>query len=148
VHSDLVEPDPAAPDGPGDHSRQILVIDDDDLVRLALKATLELLGHRVATASTGEEGLKSLAFGLRPDLVILDMNMPGLGGAATLPLLRSLCPDLPILLATGKADLAALELVRLHAGVALLPKPFSAEDLQDNLQVMCAGPEPKPKVLP
>ena len=81
----------------------------------------------------------STVYRLEADLVILDLNMPGLGGAGTLPLFRALRPDLPVLLATGRLDQAASDLARAHARVHLLAKPFSREDLQQNLERLGFG---------
>ncbi|NTV75612.1 MAG: response regulator, partial [Holophaga sp.] len=61
---------------------------------------------------------------------ILDLNMPGLGGTGTLPRLRALLPDVPVILATGRADQTALDLAAAHPAVLLVPKPFSAGDLE------------------
>jgi len=109
-------------------------VDDDDLVLAATEMLLEVLGHRVTTVTSGEAALAQLQEGARPDVVILDMNMPGLGGGGTLPRLRALCPDLPILLATGRADQSALDLIQDHQGVTLLPKPFSLDEIEVYLQ--------------
>jgi CheY-like chemotaxis protein len=114
----------------------ILLVDDDELIRGALEAVLAVLGHGCTTASSGEEALARLAAGLQPDLVILDMNMPGLGGAGCLPELRLLRPLLPVVLATGRADQAALDLAAAHAAVTLLAKPFSADELQKTFNQM------------
>jgi CheY-like chemotaxis protein len=111
----------------------ILLVDDDELIQSSIQAILEVLGHRVSLAPRGEEALAMLQAGLRPDLVILDMNMPGLGGAGTLPRLRALDPTLPVLLATGRADQAAVNLVEAHAHVTLLAKPFAMKDLRAHL---------------
>ena len=112
----------------------VLLVDDDDLVLAATEMLLEVLGHRVTTVTSGEAALAQLQEGARPDVVILDMNMPGLGGGGTLPRLRALCPDLPILLATGRADQSALDLIQDHQGVTLLPKPFSLDEIEVYLQ--------------
>ena len=112
---------------------EILLVDDDELVQASGKALLETLGHRSTLAASGEVALDLLAAGFRPDAVILDVNMPGLGGAATLPRLRTLLPGLPILLSTGRVDQQALELVGAHAPVTLLPKPFTLKDLDEAL---------------
>jgi len=117
----------------------VLLVDDDDLLRTSVGMLLELLGHRVSAAASGEEGLAQITAGLQPDLVILDMNMPGLGGKGTLPRLRSLCPEVPVLLATGRADEKALSLIAAHPHVALLSKPFSIEELQAGLQLAIAA---------
>ena len=112
----------------------ILLVDDDELIQSSMLALLEVLGHRVFIASRGEEALTKLHAGLRPDLVLLDMNMPGLGGAGTLPRLRALYPTLPVLLATGRPDQAAVNLVEAHAHVTLLAKPFSMKQLRAELE--------------
>ena len=120
---------------PPRNSLRVLLVDDDDLVQLSMVATLNFLGHTaVTTVPSGEEALAVLEAGLQPDLVILDMNMPGLGGAATLPRLRQLRPTVPVILATGRADQAALDLVATHHGVTLLAKPFSLIELQKHLE--------------
>ena len=89
----------------------MLLVDDDELIQSTMQAMLEVLGHSVVAASSGEEALAKLEAGFQPDAVILDMNMPGLGGAGTLPRLRALRPTVPVLLATGRADQAALNLI-------------------------------------
>ena len=113
---------------------RVLLVDDDDLVRSSMEAVLEELGHDPILAGSGEEGLRRLQDDLQVDLVIMDMNMPGLGGSGTLPLLRALRPVLPVLLATGRVDQTALDLVASHAPVAILAKPFSLRELQQHIQ--------------
>jgi PAS domain S-box-containing protein len=122
-----------APGSPPCQAIHVLLVDDDDLVLSSTEALLHILGHGVTTASSGEQALADLEGGLRPDLVILDLNMPGLGGAGTLPRLRAALPHTPVLLATGRVDQTALDLVRAHPQVALLPKPFSMGDLASSL---------------
>jgi PAS domain S-box-containing protein len=111
----------------------VLLVDDDDLFRDSAQVLLETLGYRVSVAARGEEGLAQLEAGLDPDVVILDVNMPGLGGGDTLVRLRALRPDLPVLLATGRVDQTAVELTRTHPRVVLMAKPFGLHDLQRQL---------------
>jgi len=108
---------------------RVLLVDDDELIRSSTRLLLEALGHAVTTADSGEEALRLLAAGTRPELVLLDMNMPGWGGGGTLPRLRALLPGLPVLLTTGRADQTALDLVAAHPPMACLPKPFTVEEL-------------------
>ena len=108
---------------------QVLLVDDDELIRSSTRILLEALGHGVTAVDSGEEALRVLAGGSRPNLVLLDMNMPGWGGAGTLPRLRALLPELPVLLTTGRADQTALDLVAANPPMACLPKPFTVEDL-------------------
>jgi len=72
------------------------VVDDDELIQSSALAILEVLGHRALGVTSGEEALARLEAGLRPDVVLLDLNMPGLGGAGTLPRLRALAAEVYI----------------------------------------------------
>ena len=133
------EPAPPAGQGTVREGRvglKVLLVDDDEFVREAILAILEALGHQAAVASGGEGALVQLEAGLEPDVVILDMNMPGLDGAATLPRIRSLNPDVPVLLATGRVDERALGLIDAFPGVTLLSKPFDIRELQERLALI------------
>ncbi|GLH72689.1 hypothetical protein GETHLI_11910 [Geothrix limicola] len=112
---------------------KVLMVDDDELIQTSMQGLLELLGHQPTLAPSGEEALAMVEAGLKPDVVILDMNMPGLGGAGTLPRLRALLPTVPVLLATGRADQTAQDLVEAHPFVTLLSKPFGMKELQAQL---------------
>ncbi len=118
---------------------RVLLVDDDDLVRSSLQEMLSVIGHEVVIASSGEQALDIVQGGVRPDAVILDMNMPGLGGLGTLPPLRLLMPHVPVLLATGRADQSALDLIEAYPGVTLLQKPFGMNDLRKLLERIAAG---------
>jgi len=126
------------PSGPG--KARVLVADDDELVRRSILEVLLALGHQATAVASGEDLLAELAAGRRPDVIMLDLNMPGLGGAGTLPLLRARYPALPILIMTGDADQAALDLVKADPELALMTKPFSLADLQRALGAHGAGP--------
>jgi len=123
----------AAGEAPTD-ALNVLVVDDDDLMRSTLETLLRRLGHTFVSVPGGEEGLACLEAGLRPDAVILDMNMPGLGGKEVLPRLRLLEPEVPVLLATGRVDQTASDLAAAFAGVSLLSKPFGLEELSGLLE--------------
>lgn len=121
-------------------SLKVLLVDDDELIQSSVQMILDVLGHTaVRTAPSGEEALAILEAGFEPDLIILDMNMPGLGGAGTLPPLRDLRPEVPILLATGRVDQTALNLASAHSGVTLLSKPFGLRELQKQLESIGLG---------
>lgn len=107
---------------PGKVDLNILLVDDDELIQIAMRGMLEALGHSVTFSRDGEQALGMLE--PPPDVVILDMNMPGLGGAGTLLRLRTLHPSLPVILATGRVDQSVLDLVAAYSHVTLLPKPF------------------------
>ncbi len=111
----------------------VLVVDDNDLIQTSTRMLLEALKHSVTVTHSGEEALQVLDAGLPADLVILDMNMPGLGGPGTLPRLRALRATLPVLLSTGRADQTALNLVESDPYTTLLPKPYSLKDLKNKI---------------
>ncbi len=115
---------------------QILVIDDDELLLESLKQLLEALGHVPTMVGRGEEGLGKLEEGFAPDAVILDWNMPGLGGAGTLPRIRGLRPLLPVILATGRADEDARAMCARFPGITLVHKPFTLEELERLLEAI------------
>jgi PAS domain S-box-containing protein len=120
----------------GNRALQVLVIDDDELILSTMEAMLDLLGHAGTLVQSGEEALARLESGLRPDAVILDMNMPGLDGTQTLQRLRVLCPAVPVFLATGRADQVALDLVAGDRNMGLLSKPFTPGDLKKGFEGM------------
>ncbi|HEY6563326.1 MAG TPA: response regulator, partial [Pirellulaceae bacterium] len=79
----------------------VLVVDDDEGIRIALQRLLSLEGYAVATAPDGEGALKSAANRF-PDLVVLDVMMPGLDGFEVCRRLRAADPQLCIILLTAR----------------------------------------------
>ena len=131
---ELLEASPeAGPSCSVARGKRVLVVDDDDLIQESTAALLESLGHMPFIAGDGREALRMLEEGLAVDVVLLDLNMPGMGGAQALPLIRALRPELPVLLATGRADAQALELVRAIPLVSLLAKPYGMKVLGEAL---------------
>ena len=106
--------------------RRILVIEDDADVRRVICESLELAGHVVASAADGEAGLAQLACDA-PDLVIVDYAMPGMNGADVIQQARKGLPALPIILATGYADM--VEVGRVLGTQSILTKPFDIASL-------------------
>lgn len=126
-------------ESPGNNLRRslkVLLVDDDDLIQSSMEVVLQTLGHSVVTSLSGEEALEKLENGYLPNIVILDMNMPGLGGGGTLPRLRAMLPTVPVLLSSGRTDQLAVDLSKAHPFVALLPKPFSIEEIQKHLEAV------------
>jgi len=108
---------------------RILLVDDDELIRDSVGPMLEMLGHQVRTAPGGEEALQFLAAAPVLDLVILDMNMPGMNGAQTLERILALRPDQVVLMATGYSDQDLGDLLAGRPKVACIRKPFSLEEI-------------------
>ncbi len=124
----------AAPTGPASaEGLRILLVDDDELIRESVASVLEILGHTVMVASGGQAALDLLAAGHPADLVILDMNMPGMNGAEALPRILALRPGLPVLMATGYSDEDIAPLIAGHPNVSSIQKPFSMKELKRKL---------------
>lgn len=121
VHQTEPQPEATAETGPA----TILVVDDDALIAMSTTAMLEDLGHAAVEASSGEKALKILSSGMQVDLVLTDYAMPGMTGADLALLIRKSHPRLPVLLATGYADLPD----GLSIDVPRLTKPFTQRQL-------------------
>jgi len=118
----VIVDEPAGPEVP---RLCILVVDDDSLVLTSTCLLLEDLGHRVITATSGDQGLELFEKNPAIDLVITDMAMPHMSGAQLADAIRTLKPGMPIILATGYAD-------RLEGFASRLPrlsKPFTQLNL-------------------
>lgn len=115
---------------------RVLLVDDDEILQFALRLQLTHLGHVTTVTSRGEEALASLEQGLDVDVVVLDLNMPGLGGARTLPALRSVRPDLPVLVISGRVDETTETLVQAHRPAVAMAKPFTLAELKESLAAL------------
>lgn len=110
---------------------RVLVIDDDEDVRTLVKAMLVRAGHRVEEATNGAEGLR--VFGqVKPDVVLTDINMPGLDGHDVISALKTAGAGVPVIAISGGGALAKDELLLKAAqlGAAeVIMKPFEFEQL-------------------
>mgnify|MGYP001427436178 CR=1 FL=1 len=116
-------------------SGRILVVDDEEPVRVAVAAILREVGYEVVTASCGRDGLeRALAEGSALDAILLDVAMPDMDGSEVLRQLRASGVSTPVVLTSGySARFDAADLVR--TGVAtFLPKPFGSAELLSVLQ--------------
>ena len=115
------------PRGKGEH---VLVVDDEESVRLIMRSSLEAFGFRVTTDSDGAEAVALLRNpATQFDLAVVDMQMPGMGGGKTIVALRHLRPDLPIVGASGMATSENREHAAANGVRHFLDKPFSVETL-------------------
>jgi len=121
-------PEPRA----GVRKRRILPVDDEDFVREAGRAMLQLLGYDVETAASGEEALAIVRLpGTAFDLAVIDLNMPDMDGAACFRALRKTRPALRTMLTSGGGMNATVEALLDECLLGLIEKPFTLQSLRE-----------------
>ncbi len=119
---------------------RILVVDDEESMRITLAANLELEGHEVVEAATGEEALQRVRE--RPvDVVLADIRMPGLHGVELNRHLRREQPGLPVVLMTAFAQESLVEDALAEGVFTVLHKPFDVAHLLRTLRQAARTPE-------
>jgi CheY-like chemotaxis protein len=101
------------------------VVDDDPLIASSTVALVEDLGHEVVEANSGREALELLDGGFRPDVMVTDFAMPEMTGVELADEVRRRYPALPILLASGFADMGEIKSVDLPR----LAKPYTQHQI-------------------
>ncbi len=130
--------------GAPDESLKILVVDDEPAMVGALGALLGQAGHRIVAAYDGEEALRRFHED-EPDLVLLDLAMPGLDGATVCQRIRE-TSDVPIVVVSGERDRAAtVELLDLGAD-DYIRKPFRADELLARVRAVARRTSQTPRV--
>jgi two-component system nitrogen regulation response regulator NtrX len=105
---------------------RILVIDDEAAIRDSLKMTLEYEGYEFVGAATGQEGL-ALAEREGPDLVLLDVKMPGMDGLEVLDRLRAMNESLPVVVISGHGTISTAVDATKKGAFDFIEKPFASE---------------------
>jgi two-component system, NtrC family, nitrogen regulation response regulator NtrX len=105
---------------------RILVIDDEAAIRDSLRMTLEYEGYEFIGAATGQEGL-SLAERDAPDLVLLDVKMPGMDGLEVLDRLRSMNETLPVVVISGHGTISTAVEATKKGAIDFIEKPFASD---------------------
>ncbi len=106
----------------------ILIVDDEEGIRLSLRGILEDEGYAVAEAASAEEGL-SLAEAVQPDLVFLDIWLPGMDGMAALERFKARYPDLPVVMISGHGTIETAVSALRHGAHDFIEKPLSLDKI-------------------
>jgi len=116
----------------GTGSGTILVIDDEELIRITASAMLRSLGYKVILATNGLEGVKTfLETKDEINLIILDMIMPIMGGREAFAKLREIDPTIPIVIASGFAKEEDMAALKTQGANGFLNKPFRRAELAE-----------------
>jgi two-component system CheB/CheR fusion protein len=126
----------------GGHEK-VLIVDDEPVLLRSLELHLERKGYAVRTALTGEEALDTLLRMTRPvDVIVLDINMPGMGGFQALDQMKAVRPELRIIVASGQVPDATMRRLPVDFW---LQKPFRVDALLRALRTVLDG---APAALP
>ena len=120
---------------------KILVIDDEPGIRELLDTLLRRKGYDVVLAESGQKGLE-LFHQERPDVIVLDLKMPGMDGLTVLQQVRSLDPRKPVIVLTGAGTAEAEQQVRALGVTEYVEKEFSLHLLGDALKRLLDDPDP------
>ena len=107
----------------------VLLIDDEEPIRTAIRSVLEEAGYQVITAGGGHEAREIVEREIRIDVVLTDLVMPDCNGQEVAAMVRSIRPRLPVVIMSGRHD----QLAKLPPGIAVgaLEKPFTAAELSN-----------------
>jgi DNA-binding NtrC family response regulator len=113
---------------------RILVVDDDEAVRRAVRLTLTKAGYDVIDAEDGEKGIQQMRTGDNPlmvDAILCDIHMPKVNGVEAIAIFRQQCPSVPVIVMTARPEITgATELMR-QGVVDYLIKPVRPDELTE-----------------
>ena len=134
-----------------DGRRTILVVDDEAAQRRLLGSFVESLGFQVREAASAEDALEAIRTA-SPEMVLLDVRLPGMSGIDALAEIRKLAGELPVLLITAYADLRQAVAAMKGGADDYLPKPIDLDELEvaiaDAVGTARQGPQPGDRPLP
>ncbi|MDT8395836.1 MAG: response regulator [bacterium] len=111
--------------------RTVLVVDDEESIRFLYREELEDEGYRVITASDGEEALRKLRKE-KPDLITLDIRMPGLDGIEVLQLIREMDKEIPVIMSTAYGEYR--HNFNVWASDAYITKAANLDELKETIR--------------
>ncbi|MCP1625091.1 ATP-binding protein [Pseudomonas nitroreducens] len=127
---------PTPPNEPANEQQCVLVVEDNDLVRMLTVEVLEEIGYQVLQAEDAEEALSILQGDTTIHLLLTDVGLPGMNGEELAVAAREARPELPILFATGYAEIVHIDGSELATRMSMIAKPFSIDALRDKVNGM------------
>jgi two-component system chemotaxis response regulator CheY len=122
-------------------AKKILIVDDSPTMTMSVKSSLQMNGFEVKTAADGVQALTLLKGGLKPDLIITDINMPNMGGLELIKNVKAL-PGyrfVPILTLTTESDASKRDEGKRLGATGWLVKPISGVDLLKVIKQVLPG---------
>jgi len=119
--------------------KTIFLVDDSATMVMSLKSSLEISGFKVETASDGEQAMAKINKGLKPDLIITDINMPKMDGIELIRNARKILRFTPILTLTTESQQAKREEAKRLGATGWLVKPIGGADLVKLIKQVLPG---------
>ena len=113
---------------PATHSYTVLVADDNEVAQRLCRRVLEKAGHKVLTASDGQEAV-SLALANSPDMILMDVAMPGMDGLEAMRQIKAQRPGMTVVIASAHSMASDRERFLAAGADDVLSKPFKLTDL-------------------
>lgn len=123
---------------------RVMVVDDDTLMREVLKALLRDEGFQVVGEARDGPGALSLVERTQPDIVCLDVNMPGLSGIDVLKSIRQKFPDIRVVMITGDSSMGTVREAVGFGAMGYIIKPFKAGRVSASLRAALKTPLDSP----
>lgn len=120
-------------------AKTIFVVDDSTVMLMSVKQSLELAGFKVETAKDGLEAFTRIKSGLKPDLMITDINMPNMNGLDLIKNARSVLRFTPILALTTESQTTKRDEAKKLGATGWLVKPVSSADLVKVIKQVLPG---------
>jgi CheY-like chemotaxis protein len=130
---------------PASISANVLVVEDEEMVRRSAVRALEAMGCAVVAAASGQEALTILGSPAAIDLVFTDVVMPGLSGPQMVTKAKETRADLKVLFTTGYTSDMTFRMGQLSGVIEVLPKPYTATSLSRKVREVLAGTKSEPE---
>lgn len=114
---------------------RMLVVDDQRGVRTLLQLAFQEEGYQVATAVNGRDALRQVER-WRPDVVVMDVRMPVMGGLETLPRIKTIAPQTAVIIMSAYVELEAVDEIRRMGADDFIYKPFDLEELKAKVKAV------------
>lgn len=109
----------------------VLIIDDEDIVRQVVSRLLIAIGYNPIAVDSGEKGLDILQANIKLDLILLDLTMPGMDGRETYEQIMKIRDDIPIIISSGYSERESMNLFKNKKIGGFLHKPYILDDLKE-----------------
>ncbi|WXJ88098.1 Sporulation initiation phosphotransferase F [Moorella humiferrea] len=114
---------------------RMLVVDDQRGVRTLLQLAFQEEGYQVATAVNGRDALRQVER-WRPDVVLMDVRMPVMGGLETLPRIKTIAPQTAVIIMSAYVEVEAVDEIRRMGADDFIYKPFDLEELKAKVKAV------------